>query len=67
MHVNEITLLDIVNDTSTGKKISFVQLKALIMGNKKIFHVQNMDKGYVSVVSTMQHFIQEKLKEKNQQ
>ena len=31
--VNEITILDIVNDTSAGKKISFIQLKALIMGN----------------------------------
>ena len=35
--VNEITLLEIVNDTSAGKKISFIQLKALIMGNKKYF------------------------------
>ena len=33
--VNEITLLEIVSDTSAGKKISFIQLKALIMGNKK--------------------------------
>ena len=35
--VNEITLLEIVNDTYAGKKISFIQLEALIMGNKKYF------------------------------
>ena len=35
--VNEITLLDNVSDTSTGKKRGFIQLKALIMENKKYF------------------------------
>ena len=42
--LTELTLGDIVSDTSQGKATSFIQLKALIMKNKKYFMCKSWTK-----------------------
>ena len=42
--LTELTLADIVNDASEGKATSFIQLKALIMKNKKYFMCKSWTK-----------------------